>query len=207
MAGLLNALRLGSPQRRRQNLCAHLNSIGVAAQLAQKGQPEELFREPREYSMGLIYIHNQELDWANVVQGNYRSSRPGDLFFFRAPGQPFYYRIWYGIYDPNLKISEPILKFRSKRLRSLGSLGRAVDVTWQNELEPVELDPMSSDEALKRLLIEVGVDVEVMAFPDGYWIISNREAGKPPSKRIWECYEAVAQGLKRSSKWFNPSKY
>ena len=66
---------------------------------------------------------------------------------------------------------------------------------------------MSSDEDLKRRLIEVGVDVEVIAFPDGYWIISNREAGRPPSNRIWECYEAVAQGLKRSSKWFNPSKY
>ena len=206
MAGLLNTLGLRSHQRRRHTFCAHLNSIGVEANLAQKGQPEELFREHQEYSTGLIYIHDRHLDWANVVQGNYRSRLTRDLLFFRSLGQRFYYRIWYGIYDPNLKLAAPTLKFRSKRHWSMKSLGHAVDVSWHNEIETVELEPMTSDQTIKDHLIKSGVDIEVIAFPDGYWIISNREAGKPPSKRIWECYQAVAEGLKRSSKRYDPSK-
>ena len=206
MAGLLNKLGLRSNQRRRNSFCAHLNSIGVEANLAQKGQPEELFRESQEYSTGLIYIHDRNLEWANVVQGNYRTRLTRDFLFFRSLGQPFYYRIWYGLYDPNLKIAAPTLKFQSKRHRSMGSLGRAVDVTWHNRLETVELEPLTSDQTIKDHLMEAGVDMEAIAFPDGYWIIANREAGKPPSRRIWECYQAVAEGLKRSSKGYDPKR-
>ena len=66
---------------------------------------------------------------------------------------------------------------------------------------------MTSDPDVKNHLIQSGVDVEVMAFPDGYWIISNRESARPPSKRIWECYQAVAQALKLSSKGLDPDKF
>ncbi len=207
MAGLLSGFKLRSSYRKCQGICAQLNSIGVNAQLAQKGQPEELFRDAQERSIGLIYVRNQEIAWANVVQGNYRSRSRVDLLFLRTNPHPFYYRIWYGLYDPNLKVTAPTLKLSSKRRRAIGPLGRAVDVTWQNELEPVPLEPMASDESLKRRLIKAAVDVEIMAFPDGYWIISNREAGRPPSKPIWDCYEAVAHGLKVSSKGFDATGY
>jgi hypothetical protein len=207
LAGLLRNLGLRNIQQKRRGFCNHLNAIGVRAHEAQKGRPEELFRHHREISIGLIHLQDPHLDWANVVQGNYRGRLPGDLLFFRTPGQPFYYRIWYGLYDPNLKISNPSLVFRSKRLRPMNIVGRAFDVSWYNELQPVELEPMTSDPYVKDHLIQSGVDVEVMAFPDGYWIISNREAGRPPSKRIWECYQAVAQGLKLSSKGLDPDKF
>ena len=207
MSRLLHNLGLRNHQQRRRSFCNHLNAIGVRAHEAQKGRPEELFREANEISIGLIHLQDPHLDWANVVQGNYRGRMPGDLLFMRTLGQPFYYRVWYGVYDPNLKLHNPSLLFRSKRLRSLKIIGRAVDVSWRNELQPVELEPMTSDPDIKQHLIQSGVDVEVMAFPDGYWIISNREAGRPPSRQIWECYQAVAQGLKRSSKGMDPDNF
>ena len=207
MSRLLHNLGLRNHQQRRRSFCNHLNAIGVRAHEAQKGRPEELFREANEISIGLIHLQDPHLDWANVVQGNYRGRMPGDLLFMRTLGQPFYYRVWYGVHDPNLKLHNPSLLFRSKRLRTMKIIGRAVDVSWRNELQPVELEPMTSDPHIKQHLIQSGVDVEVMAFPDGYWIISNREAGRPPSRQIWECYQAVAQGLKRSSKGLDPDNF
>ncbi len=207
MPGLLHSLGLRDHQQKRRSFCNHLNAIGVDAHEAPKGRPEELFRENHEISIGLIQLQDPHLDWANVVQGNYRGRMPGDLLFMRTLGQPFYYRVWYGVYDPNLKLANPSLLFRSKRLRSLKFIGRAVDVVWHNELQPVVLEPMTSDPSVKQHLIQSGVDVEVMAFPDGYWIISNREAARPPSRQIWECYQAVAEGLKRSSKRIDLDKF
>lgn len=207
MAGWLHSWGLRNHQQKRRSFCNHLNAIGVTAHEAQKGRPEELFRDHHEMSIGLIHLQDPHLDWANVVQGNYRGRLPGDLLFMRTLGQPFYYRVWYGVYDPNLKLHNPSLLFRSKRHRSLKIIGRAVDVTWRNELQPVVLEPMTSDPEVKGHLIQSGVDVEVMAFPDGYWIISNREAARPPSRQIWECYQAVAEGLKRSSRGIDPDNF
>jgi len=207
VAAWLHSWGVRNHQQKRSDFCNHLNAIGISAHEAQKGRPEELFRENHEISIGLIHLQDPHLDWANVVQGNYRGRLPGDLLFMRTLGQPFYYRVWYGVYDPNLKLANPSLIFRSKRLRSLKLIGRAFDVSWYNELQPVVLEPMTSDPEVKAHLIQSGVDVEIMAFPDGYWIISNREAARPPSKQIWECYQAVAQGLKRSSRGLDPDNF
>ena len=207
MAGMLHSLGLRNHQQKRRSFCNHLNAIGIRAHEAQRERPEELFRERNEISIGLIHLQDPHLDWANVVQGNYRGRMPGDILFMRTFGQPFYYRVWYGVYDPNLKLDNPSLVFRSQRLRSMKFFGRATDVIWYNELQPVELEPMTSDPIVKEHLIKSGVDVEIMAFPDGYWLISNREAGRPPSREIWECYQAVAQGLKNSSRGMDPQTF
>ena len=206
MTGWYHNWGLRNIQRKRSSFCSHLNAIGIRAHEAQLGRPEELFRDRHEMSIGLIHLQDPHLEWANVVQGNYSGRMPGSLLFMRTL-EPLYYRIWYGVYDPNLKLPNPSLVFRSKRLRSLKLIGRVVDVSWYNELQPVELQPLTSDPYVRDHLIQSGVDVEIMAFPDGYWIISNREAGRPPSKRIWECYQAVAQGLKLSSKGLDPDKF
>ena len=207
MAGLLHSLGLRNHQQKRRGFCNHLNAIGVTAHEAQKGRPEELFRERHEISIGLIHLQDPYLDWANIVQGNYRGRMPGDLLFLRTFGQPFYYRVWYGVHDPNLKLHNPTLVFRSRRHRTLGLVGRAIDVTWQNELQPVILEPMTSDPTVKEHIIKAAVDLEVMAFPDGYWIISNREAARPPNRSIWECYQSVAEALKRSSRYLDPDTF
>ena len=206
MAGWYHSWGLLNIQQKRRSFCNHLNAIGVTAQEAQKGRPEELFCDHSEMSIGLIHLQDPHLDWANVVQGNYSGRTRGDLLLMRTL-EPLYFRIWYGVYDPNLKLHNPSLLFRSRRHRSLKIIGRAVDVTWRNELQPVVLEPMTSDPEVKAHLIHSGVDLEVMGFPGGYWIISNREAARPPSKQIWECYQAVAQGLKRSSKELDPDTF
>ena len=59
------------------------------------------------------------------------------------------------------------------------ALGRTVDVVWEDDVEQITLSLLSTDDDMKRCLIKEGVDVEVIGFPDGYWIISNREASRP----------------------------
>ena len=204
MPGFLDHFKVASSDRKREAICDHLNSIGVKANLAQRGSPEELFKGAQEQSLGLISIHDQVLDWVNVVRGYIRSPKAVDyLYSYRGPPQSNYYRIWYGIRDPNLKIREP-KRIRSVRHRSLRALGRAVNVTWEDEFEQVHTDSLDKDAALKRSLIMVGIDVEVMAFPDGYWIISNRETARMPSRPMWDCYQAVAKGLLQKDAWPSP---
>ena len=200
MQGFFDFFKPESPGERREAYCAHLVSIGINARLAQRGSPEELFRESGESSLGLIYIYNQVLDWVNVVQGPLRPARHRDMLYYRGSRWPYYYRIWYGVKDANLSISAPILRFRSMRRRSLNHFGRVVDVSWRNDLQPMDLEPLCSDDALKQRLIKERVDVDVAGFPDGYWLIANREAGRPPTQPIWECYEAVAAALLQGSK-------
>ena len=203
MSGLLDYFKPSSPDKKREAICAHLNSIGVEAHLRERGAPEELFRESQERSLGLIHISNQVLDWVNVAQGLLLSPRKRHQYYYRSPPQTYYYRIWYGVRDPNLKTLKES-RFHSKRHRSLWLLGPAVGVTWEDDFEHVYPEPLSSDDALKRSLMKECVDVEVMGFPDGYWIISNRVSARLPSRSLWECYQGVAQGLLQHSTWPNP---
>ena len=202
MSGLLDYFKPSSPDKKRDAICAHLNSIGVDAQLGERGAPEELFRERQERSLGLIHIHNQVLEWVNVAQGLLLSPGKRHQYYYRSPPQTYYYRIWYGVRDPNLRTFKES-RFRSKRLRSLWFLGPAIGVTWEDDFEHVYPEPLSSDDALKQSLMKECVDVEVVGFPDGYWIISNRVSARLPSRSLWECYQGVAQGLLQHSKWPN----
>jgi len=194
MSSLANLFRFDSPQRRREALCAHFLSLGINAQVTNRGRSEELLRAPGENSLGLITFQGGSLLWANLVQGMIRSSRSWDHLYSRTLGES-YHRIWYGIRDPNLRVEGQSVQFHSTRRRSLPVFGKAVDVQWETETEEVQLGPLSTDATLKEPLLRTGVDVDVIGFPDGYWIISNRETGRLPNMLIWNAYQAVAQGL------------
>ena len=194
MSSLANLFRFDSPQRRREALCAHFISLGINAQVSNRGRAEEQLRAPGENSLGLISFQNSPLLWANLVQGMIRSSRSWDHLYSRTLGEA-YHRIWYGVRDPNLRIEGQPIQFHSTRRRSLPVFGRAMDIQWETETEEVQLCPLSTDAAFKEPLLKARVDVDVMGFPDGYWIISNRETGRLPNTIIWNAYESVAKGL------------
>ncbi len=202
MPGIKDIFKPRSSAQKCRDLCARLNGLGISAAVEQRGRPEELFRESLESSLGLVSIHHRQLLWANVVHGSLRPVRAREPVYMvlRSPKIMDYYRIWYGVRDPNLNKSDHHLQFRSSRRRSMWGLGGPVDVQWKTKLQPLELDHLNSDEPLSRRLIDESVDVEVMGFPDGYWIISNRESAREPSRSMFDCYEAVAESLLLYSK-------
>ena len=195
--GFPSKIKLDSFDRKREAVCAHLQAMGIEAQIAERGRPEEVFREPGELSLGLIYLYRQAINWINVVEGFTKAVRMG--------GQ-LYHRLCYGVQDPNLRIEEPRVWFRSIRQRSWWPLGRVVDLSWQDMVGPVRLYPLSGNELLKERLIKEGIDVEVVGYPDGYWLIANREGARLPSKGMWECYQAIALDLLESGGSLKPRR-
>jgi hypothetical protein len=206
MSSLANLFKMDSPQRRREALCAHFLSMGINAQVASRGRGEEQLRSPDENSLGTIAVYNSPISWVNLVQGMLRQSKSWEQMFSRTLGQS-YHRIWYGVRDSNLRVKDHAIMFHSVRVRSLPVIGRAADVRWETMTEEVDLGPLSSDPAFKEPLLKAHLDVDVMGFSDGYWIIANRETGRLPTKAIWNAYEAVARGLvqfsRQSSKGLN----
>jgi hypothetical protein len=194
MSSLVNLFKMDSPQRRREALCAHFVSMGINAQVANRGRGEEQLKHPGENSLGIIAIHNSPISWVNLVQGMLKQSRSWEQTFSRTLGAT-YHRIWYGVRDANLRVEEQPPVFHSIRVRSVPVVGRATDVRWETMTEEVHLGPLSTDSTLKDPVLKAGLDVEVMGFSDGYWIIANRETGRLPNMPIWKAYEAVARGL------------
>ncbi|MBM3924676.1 MAG: hypothetical protein FJ320_01605 [SAR202 cluster bacterium] len=194
MSSLANLFKMDSPQRRREALCAHFVSLGINAQVANRGRGEEQLRASGENSLGIIAVHNSPISWIHLVQGMLKQGRSWEQMFSRTLGES-YHRIWYGVRDANLRVGKQPVVFHSIRVRSVPVIGRATDVRWETMTEEVSLGPLSEDSAFKEPLLKAGLDVDVMGFSDGYWIIANRETGRLPNKPIWNAYEAVARGL------------
>ena len=61
--------------KEKDKLCAGLRDMGLDAQMAEQGRPEEqavgrLSRWSPKISMGLIEIHGEPIRWINVVREN-----------------------------------------------------------------------------------------------------------------------------------------
>lgn len=176
--------------RRVDKVCAHFQSLRISVSIAERGRNEALFREPKEQSVGVILLSGQVFQWINVTQGFTAAVRSG--------GQ-LYYRLCYGVRDPKLRFEGPAIKTRSIRKRSLGLVGPAIDVSWEESDSLDQFRSLNASQAIKEKLIQAKTDVEVVAYADGYWVLSNRESALLPARQLWDCYQAVAKHLLDSS--------
>lgn len=185
----------------RDNICAGLRSLGIDAQMEERGQPEE---EIRPYghsrfgvSLGLIDIPEGPIHWVNV--------RKMVIFWGRMGGEPlggpssagmgFDRYADYAVPDPRLSPSFHTIRMTSVLARTSPSVDEVVDLHWEgNDLGLGIIDRLNSDEFIKGEIMRSGDNVEIDAHPDdGCWIISTE--AKVPSQSLWRCYEAIAQHL------------
>jgi hypothetical protein len=182
----------------RDVLCAHLRSLGIDAQIAQRGRPEERIGVGSGWggssgqSLGVIDISGGLIRWVNVEMVSSGSSG------FTMGGTS--YAILYGVPDP--KIWPDLLWFEVKMVlkKSLPLFGMVIDIEWRGNRHSWSLAAdLNNDFSLKNPLMKRERKVKIRAYPDhGCWLIMEPVPQYrliTPPIRVWQCYQRIAQHL------------
>jgi len=155
--------------KRRDKVCANLNSVGVGARLAERGVREEKTSLPRWFrSLGLIEINKSPINFVHVI----------------------YVQTRYGRHYSTL--------YLSKRVKEPPLIGEAKDVVWKGDLGGSIIQRLNEDEYLKQELIRIRHDVKVGTCPDiNYWKIETKGYLTKQVHEKWGVYERIARHLKK----------
>lgn len=168
----------------RDNVCARLCEIGLKAQIAERGCPEEGISTREASSIGLIQIHGELIRWVNVVRGT------GEDRYF--------YKNIYLVPDPSVR-NKGYAKAESLRIKSIPLVGRVLSIRWKGELPDDLIKRMNEDTLLNRNLLGLNEEIRIRSFPQfRCWAIAAAYANYdiiPPSREQWDCYEIIARYL------------
>jgi len=182
--GFFGEVRETLRDKRRDKVCANLNSVGIDARLAERGVKEEKASTPRWFrSLGLIEINKSPINFVHVIYVQTRYGR--------------HYSTLYLIYDPGV-INKAGLKARSKRVKEPPLIGEVKDVVWKGDLGGSITQRLNEDEYLKQELIRARHDVKVGTCPDiNYWKIEAKGYLVKQVHEKWDVYEMIARHLKQ----------
>lgn len=169
----------------RDDICAGLQALGIDAQMAARGRPEENI-ETGFYtqSLGMIDIAEGPIRWVNV-----RKRQP------RGPDASVAYYTDYGIHDSRLEPDSPRPRIESVRIKTSPLVGQVVDLRWRGEDFGLGImGRLNSDVSIKGPIMR-SRDVTIQAYSDHKcWTIST-ETRDRPSGELWSCYHTMAQHL------------
>lgn len=184
----------------RDSLCADLCALGINAQMAERGRPEEhiivldrgLYLNVRRESLGLIEIRDSPIRWVNVVRRRLGGFIPERISYSNE----------YLVPDPNMPTKQ-YLKAKSVSKRNVPLTGIITDLHWEGDLEGDSIRRMNEDILLKEALIELKEDLEIGGYPDyQHWAIATKWLSADRlrvSREQWDCYETIARHLLESS--------
>jgi hypothetical protein len=195
--GLFAKVRETYRDKSRDILCAHLRSLGVDAQIAERGRPEEKiglglgWGGPLGKSLGVIDISGGLIHWVNVEMV---SSGSGYTMGGTSCG------ILYGVPDPKICLGLRWVEVRMVVKKSLPLFGRVIDIEWRGNRHSWSLAAhLNNDFSLKNPLMERERKVKIRAYPDhGCWIIMEPVPQYrliTPPIEVWQCYQRIAQHL------------
>ena len=170
----------------RDNLCATLQSIGVDAQMAERGLAEEGIEcGMSSTSLGMIEIGKSTIHWLNVIKRE-RGFAGGEITYF----------IKYGVPDPRLRTGSPKVKIKARLKDTLFGLRKATDLQWEGKDSGLGIiNRLNSDITLKNLIAKTKVNVKISAWDyPSYWIIST-DPIPVGSEELWNCYQSIARHL------------
>ena len=168
----------------RDNICAGLQSLGMDAQMADRGRPEE---DSGGGSLGIIDIVDGPISWVNVRKVNSGSQDDASVDRYTDYGVKVSYRL------PNATISLVSRK-------NFPLLGEVDEADWRAEGSDTESGLVAG--VLRRLWEDVQVrraiiatrDVEITRSWLGCWVVST-DTNEAPTRRAWDCYQAIARHL------------
>ena len=172
----------------RDKICAGLQSLGVDAQMAVQGRPEE---DSGEGSLGIIDIADGPIRWVNVR----RVTTSGGGYMDGGDSVTHYhtdYGIQVGYPTPNVTI-------KSVGRKTFPLLGKVIDAPWMAEGSDPDAGVVA--DVLQRLREDATVREAIMATRDvkitgysSFWVIST-QTREVPTRQAWECYQAIARHL------------
>lgn len=176
----------GGPLR-REELCQHLQEIGVKASLAEKGREEERIGTSRasgQKSEGLIEVEGQKIDFINVISV---ASQYGTHYF-----------IDYLVKAPGITENRVLKKTYLVKKRSSPFWGKVMSVEWKGDKSLAQ--SLSFDYGLEDKLLRCeakDLEAGIQIFPEpkhGYARI--RTAYTLPSADTFSAIDTIAKHVK-----------
>lgn len=178
--GFFNKFQETIRDKTRDNICDFLQSMGIDAQMAERGRGEENI-ESGSYSksLGIIDITKGQIRWVNVVKRSEES--PGGMKYYIKYGVPDS-RLWV-IISPNLEI-------KSARKKD----------NWQWKGKDAGLGlihRLNSDISIGYTLLKSNSPkTTIRAYPNhNCWVISIEISDISVSEELWNSYQKIAQHL------------
>jgi len=130
----------------RDNLARNLNTLGVRAELAERGRSEEKVENSwYQRSLGIIDIPDGLIRWVNILKKDSSG---------RSPPQ---WWVIFGIPDERPLSNHKAVDIKTVRKKSFPLFGKVVDVTWKGHDHHTGLiEVLSNDEAVKNLAKRIG---------------------------------------------------
>jgi len=186
------------------NIYAGLRSLGIDAQIAERGRAEENIEcGENSKSLGMIDIPEGPIRWVNVIK---RTVHQEDTYYIKygvgdARLHPGYVSRQPGEWEPLLVRPGPYLRdlpearIKSVRTKTFPVVGRVIDLHWKGKDFGLGIiDRLNSDMSIRHVIMSSG-DVEVSAHRrHECWVISEK-TDSAPSLKIWNCYQRIAQYL------------
>lgn len=175
-----NKVRETFRDKTRDNICAGLQSLGIDAQMAERGRSEE--KIGGKGSLGVIDIPEGTIRWVNVSR-------------ISAQGSRTWYSTEYGVPDSRLwKVISPKLEIKSARKKD--------SWLWKGKDAGLGLiHRLNSDTSIGYpLLLSKSPKITIRAYSDNScWVISNDWVKSNemcvPSEELWNCYKTIASHL------------
>jgi len=174
----------------RDRLAYALNSVGVKAEMVERGRAEEKVENSwYQRSLGVIEIPDGPIKWINILKKDGGKDSP-----------PRWWVVM-GIPDDRSVSAHQETKIKTVRKKNFPLFGKVVDVTWKGSDGGASLvDTLSVDVAIKTLAKNIG-NLEIKSQTNGFqgWTLTvdrrfngwSWKAGTP-TNQDWETVQKIA---------------
>lgn len=173
------------PQK-REELCQHLEEMGIKASLVEKDSDKEkigMSRISGQRSEGIIELKDRNIDSINIISA---ASQYGTNYFLD-----------YLVKSPNITANRILKKTRLIRKKNPPLWGKTVAIEWKGDkslAQSLNFDYILKDKLLQSNLKTLG---SIWLFPEpkrGYARI--RTSYSPPSPETFEAMDIIARHIK-----------
>ena len=146
----------------RDELAYNLNSLGVKAEMAERGRAEDKIDNSwYQRSLGIIDIPEGLVRWINILKKD------------RSRNSPPRWWVVFCIPDERPISTRQIVKISTTRKKAFPLLGKVVDINWKgNDYSTGLIDTLSNDETVKDLAKSLG-NIQIRSYAKEFqgWIL------------------------------------
>ena len=176
----------------RDELAYALNSLGVKAEMTERGSVEEKAENSwHQRSLGVIDIPEGQIRWINILKRDGSDKSPPKWW------------VVLGIPDDRPVSSHQKVKIKTVRKKTFPLLGKVVDVIWKGGDGGTGLvNTLSKDVPTKTLAKRIG-NLEIKSHANGFqgWTLTIDKRFRPTSQD-WETIEKIADYILSSPRSF-----
>ncbi|MFO7996194.1 MAG: hypothetical protein R6U93_03470 [Dehalococcoidia bacterium] len=174
----------------RDKLAQELNSLGIRADLAERGRAEEKVENSwYQRSLGVIDIPDGAVRWINILKKDASKNSP-----------PLWW-VTLGIPDERPLSKHQAVDIKTIRKRVFPLFGKVVDVTWRGKDHHTGLaEVLSNDEAVKALAKRIG-NLTIHSYAKEFqgWTLTVDRRFEPTSQD-WNTIQKIANYILSSAR-------